>query len=90
MSPLLPQVMPAAGRSNHRHLATNQISDQCGQSSNIALRPTIFDFDVLVLDIARFAKPFEECGQHARVRLWRSSTDKSDHRHRCLLRKPRE
>ena len=44
-----------------------------GNRSVFALRPAIFDRDVLALDIAVSLKPLTEGGQHARVRLGRCS-----------------
>jgi len=51
----------SAGCGNHSHPALNQISYQRWQPIMLALRPAVFDRDVLTIDIPGFAQPFENC-----------------------------
>jgi hypothetical protein len=44
----------SAGRGNYGNLTTNQISRHRRQAIIVPLRPTIFDRDVLTIDIAGF------------------------------------
>src|SRR5262249_13821095 len=52
--------------------------------------PAIIDCDVLSLDIARVAQALVKGGQFARRGIRRAPGEKSDHRHRRLLRIRRE
>src|SRR6516165_8568488 len=52
--------------------------------------PAIIDCDVLSLDIAGFAQALVKGGQFARPGIRRAPGEKSDHRHRRLLRARRE
>ena len=81
----------AAGRGNHGHLTANQIGRQRRQSIVLAVRPAIFDRDVLALDIAGFASgPGGTRADGMRVRVRRCAAEEPDHRHRRLLRARRE
>src|SRR5262249_37148711 len=52
-----------------------------------AFRPAIFDRDVAALDIARFRQGLAQGGETAAHQIaWRRAAEKSDHRHRRLLR----
>src|SRR5262249_30732530 len=77
-------------RSDHRHLATYQIGCEVGQSVGLVLRPAILDRHVLALDIAGSAKALAECGQIGCTIDRRRAAEKSDYRHRWLLRARRE
>jgi hypothetical protein len=44
-----------ASRGDHDHLSAHQIGRHPRQSIVLALRPTVFDLDVMVLDVASFA-----------------------------------
>src|SRR5262249_21338394 len=50
----------------------------------MSLRPSVFDCDVLALDVAELRKPATEGDQEGPIRRYR--TEKPDHRHRWLLR----
>src|SRR5215831_20815438 len=54
----------------------------------MSLRPSVFDCDVLALDVAELRKPATEGDQEGPIRRYR--TEKSDHGHRRLLRARRE
>jgi hypothetical protein len=53
----------AADGRYYGHLTTNQIGRQARQSIVLALRPTVFDRDVLALDVASFVETLPEGGQ---------------------------
>jgi hypothetical protein len=55
-----------------------------------ALRPTIFDFDVLALDKACVFQALAESTQPFRVSIGRRGVEEPDHWHRRLLRACRE
>src|SRR5215472_10873171 len=77
-------------RSDHRHLTAYQIGCEVGQYVLLVLRPAILDHDILALDVAGFANTLPECGQIACTISKRRAAEKSDHRHRRLLRACRE
>src|SRR5262245_21767835 len=80
----------AAGRSDDRHPAADQIDHQFRQPIKFIARPTVFDRHVLAFDVAGFAQAFAECCHEVSARLRRTSIEISDHRHRRLLRARRE
>src|SRR5262252_5714056 len=49
-----------AGPSDHVHFALNKISDECGQTVVLALRPAVFDRHIVPLNVAGFTEPFNE------------------------------
>jgi hypothetical protein len=51
-----------AGRDDYRHLTANQIGRQRWQAIVSALRPAVFDRDILVFDIAALSQALLECG----------------------------
>jgi hypothetical protein len=51
----------------------------------MALRPAVFDRDVLSLDIACIAQPLVERGHNGRIRAGRGAAEVADYRHRLLL-----
>src|SRR6516164_492052 len=51
-----------AGPSDHVHFALNKISDECGQTVVLALRPAVFDRHIVPLNVAGFTEPFDEGG----------------------------
>src|SRR5262249_35359680 len=53
-------------------------------------RPTVFDRNVLPIDIAGFLQALTECGRHGLEAVSRAGVEKPDHRHRRLLRARRE
>src|SRR5262249_14459345 len=75
---------------NHRHLTTNQIGRECGQSIIVTLCPAILDRNVLAFDVAGFLQTLAKGGHVTRVSLWRCAVEEPDHRHRRLLRACRE
>src|SRR5215471_5023661 len=76
---------PAAGDSDHRHWATNQIGHQCRQPIVLALQPVVLDSDVLPFDVAGFLKTVTERGHITRSDFRSPRVKKLDHRHRRLL-----
>jgi hypothetical protein len=52
---------------NHRHLTTDQIGRERGQSIILTLCPAILDRHVLALDISRLLQPLAERAQTDRV-----------------------
>src|SRR5262249_26091486 len=74
----------------HGHLTMNQIGGHRRQSINSALRPAIFDRHVAAFDVAGFLQGLTECSRHWLVSGRRLGVEKSDHRHRRLLRARRE
>jgi hypothetical protein len=50
----------APGCDDYGDLSTNQFSRERRQPVKLALRPTVFDRDVLALDIARLAQALAE------------------------------
>ncbi len=77
-------------RSDHRHLTAYQIGCEVGQSVVLILRPAILDHNILALDVAGFANALPECGQITCTISKRRAAEKSDHRHRRLLRPRRK
>jgi hypothetical protein len=71
---------------DHINLAADEIRGQSGQPIVIALRPAVFDRDVLALDVAGFVQSLEECSHEGRRRTGRSRVEEADHRHHLLLR----
>src|SRR5262249_9795570 len=62
---------------------------RAGRRFILALRPAIFDRDVLTFDVTGFTQPLTECGQGSRIGRGRCAVEKTDQRDRCLLR-PRQ
>src|SRR5262249_17824346 len=52
----------AAAGEYHRHLTADQIGRQRGQSIVVTLRPTVFDHDILAIDVAGFAERLAKRG----------------------------
>jgi len=73
-----------AGSGNHGYLTTNQIGCQGRQSIILALCPTVFDGDILALDVAGIVQTLAEGGQTEIVGLWGPGAEKADHRLRLL------
>src|SRR5262245_25140801 len=65
---------------------SNEISRERRQPIQSSLRPAIFDRDVLTLDVTGFVQATAERAHYGSERLSRLSIQKSDHRHRRLLR----
>src|SRR5262249_15595861 len=81
---------PAAGDSDHRHWAANQIGDQCRQPIILALQPVVLDSDVLPFAVTGFLETFTERGHISRTDFRSPRVKKRDHRHRRLLRARRQ
>src|SRR5262249_29868902 len=69
---------------------SDQIRRQLGQPVVLVLGEAIDDRDVLAFDVARLLQALMECAQTLRDIVGRSQIEKSDHRHRRLLRACRE
>jgi hypothetical protein len=59
---------------------------QCGQPIQAALRPAVFDRQILSVDVAGFAQSLAEHGHIWRIRTGRPAAEEADHRHHLLLR----
>src|SRR2546425_10910938 len=59
----------ASGCRNHGHLTVNQFSRKRWQPIVVTLCPTIFDLDVLALDITSLLQPLPERAQTVRVQI---------------------
>jgi len=71
-------------------LATNQISRQHRETIVLMLRPAIFDHDVLALDVTGLIQSFPERSYQMWSLRKGPDAEKSDHRHRRLLRARRD
>jgi hypothetical protein len=58
----------ATAGEHYGHLAAHQIGRQRGQSIILPIRPTVFDRDVVALDIADLAQAAKESGDRRRIR----------------------
>ena len=79
-----------AGGDDHRHLAANEVGGHFRQLVIAIAAPAIFDGDVFALDIAGFGEAILESGDEVGHCDRGSGIEKSDHRHRRLLRPRRE
>src|SRR5205814_6662771 len=80
----------AAGRCNHAHPAANQVSREARKSIVLTLRPAVFDHDVLTFEMTGCTKASAECLNKRCEWSGRCAVEKTDHRHRRLLRARRE
>ena len=67
-----------------RYLTTHQIGCQGRQSIILALCPTVFDGDILALDVAGIVQTLAEGGQTERIGLRGSDAEPANHRQRLL------
>jgi hypothetical protein len=75
---------------DHRHRTPHQIGRQVREPTVVAVRPAEFDYDVAALGITDFSKALSERRQKTGVRLRKARMEKSNDRHRGLLRVRRE
>jgi hypothetical protein len=75
---------------NHSHLTVNQIGRKSRQSIVLTLCPSIFDCDILPLDVAGFSQASVKGGDCVTERSWRGATYEPNHWHCRLLRARRE
>src|SRR5215831_18096592 len=80
----------ATGCNDHRHLAANQITRQRWELIVVTQRPAKIDLHILSIEVAEFAQPALERDYVSYGIFWRPAAEKSDHRHRRLLRPRRE
>src|SRR5262249_39258484 len=80
----------AAGCGNHGNAAANEVSHERRQTIIFALQPVVFEPRVLAFDGAGLVEAFVERSDIARGNIATTAADKSDNRHRCLLRARRE
>jgi hypothetical protein len=73
-------------RDDHGHLSANQIGRQHRESVVLILRETVFNDDVLALDIARFFQALAKRRQDVCILAGPPAVKKSDRGHRRLLR----
>jgi len=71
----------AAGRDEQERLDTDQIRCQRAQPLICAVSPTVFDGDVPILDVTRFAQASVERRQLLRERITRRAVEKADERY---------
>src|SRR5262245_7935137 len=76
--------------NDHRHLAANQIRRQRWKLIIVTQRPAKIDLHILSIEIAEFAQAALERYYVSDGIFWRPAAEKSDHRHRRLLRACRE
>jgi hypothetical protein len=82
---------PKSGdRDEHGHLTTGQIGYQCRQTIVLPLRPAVHDRYVLALDETRVLQAPMKSTQRVHPSDRRCAMEKSDYRHRRLLRACRE
>ena len=67
-------------------LARDEVNSQRWKPILVVLRPPVLDRHVLSLDVAGFAQSPVERGNKWRKRAGRGTAEKTDHRHRLLLR----
>ena len=79
----------ALGRHDHSHPTLNQIGRHDREPVVFALPPTIFDRHVPALDVASFGQALVKSSNQLAPGVQRRGIEKSDHRHRRLLR-PRD
>src|SRR5215203_3150388 len=75
-----------AWRRNYTHPAANQISGQNRQALVLSLGPPVFDRDVLALDKSGLVQTLTKNAEKACEQGRRFAAEKSNHRHRWLLR----
>jgi hypothetical protein len=76
-----------SARCNHGDPSANQFGRQGWQPIYLTLGPAVFDHDVLAFDIAGVFQALAKCALLVRqCVVKRSGVEKSDHRHRWLLR----
>src|SRR5262249_43844506 len=78
------------GCDNSRYRTVSQIGRESRKATVLGLCPAIFNFHVLAFDIAEFAETGSKCGQERRIGPGKPAAQKSDHRHRRLLRARRQ
>src|SRR5262249_60192636 len=80
----------SSGRYDNSHLALDQISRQFRQSVVLAFSRTVLNRDVLPLRITSFLQALTECTHQVHGAFNRRAPEEPNHRHRRLLRAPRE
>ena len=83
---LVAALAAVAEGGNHAHLLGDQIGCQRRQLIELAMRPAIFDLDVLAFDKSCLAEAAPECGGQGGKGLGRGETKIADDRQRLLLR----
>jgi len=71
-------------------VAVYEIGHQGRQAIIVTLQPVVFDRHILAFDKACFVEALSKRGRVTHVGIGRPISDKSDQRHRCLLRPQRE
>jgi hypothetical protein len=80
----------ASDRGKHRHPTTHQFGRHRRQQIISPVRPAVFDLYVLAIDVVGLVQSVPERGHLKCVRIKRRDAEKSDYRHRLLLRARRE
>ena len=60
---------------------TNQLGCECWQSIILAIRPAVFDLDVLALNMAAFAEALTECRDGIAGLAGLATAEEADHGH---------
>src|SRR5215203_2175195 len=60
------------------HATSNQLGCQCWQSFILAIRPAVFDRDILAIDVAAFDKTLAERCDCVACLAWRATAEESD------------
>jgi len=76
--------------TNHCDPSAYKLACESRQSIHLTFRPAVFDADIAVLDVTGLTQALVECGHGTRPRGGRCAVEKTDHRHRRLLRARRE
>src|SRR5262249_44133260 len=77
-------------RRDHVDLTADQVGCQRRQTIVLTLRPAILDCDVLSFKVAGAFQALAECARSDCISIGGCAVEKSDHRHRPLLRARRE
>src|SRR5262245_8766891 len=75
------------GRGDYGDLSADQFGRQLRQSIELILGPAVFDRHVPALDVAAILQALAKCAQTVRHPVRRSGVEKSNYRHRRLLRR---
>src|SRR5262249_55076790 len=65
------QSRSCAGCDDDGNLSANQFLREYWQPTELVLRPAVFDYDVLALDVAGLLQALAECAQTVRERIGR-------------------
>jgi hypothetical protein len=78
----------AAGCNQYSDASLGEIGRQCRKTIVLTLSPTVFDRDVLALDIPGFAQTFAKRGEKICRFAWRPAAQIANYRHRTRSERP--